>query len=194
MGSTGSVVPLFKKQIEAGGPITVTHPDITRYFMTIPEASQLVLHALQLAITGDQSRGRIYVLDMGEPVKIADLARRMVILSGYKPMVDIEITYTGLRPGEKLYEELFSDREQLAGTEAQSVFIASPALVPRQEMDAFMSAAERVATTGSREECLQLLADLLPEARIAHRREKASPPPTDVIQLPHPRGANDRIA
>ncbi len=119
MGSSGSVIPLFQRQIENGGPITVTHPEITRYFMSIPEAAQLILQA---GAIGDG--GEIFVLDMGSPIKIADLARQMIKLSGLTPDEDIEIKYTGLRPGEKLYEELLSNTETTLPTQHTMVRVA----------------------------------------------------------------------
>lgn len=130
LGSNGSVIPHFKKQIEKGGPITITHPDIVRYFMTIPEACELVLHAGTMG-----NGGEIYVFDMGQPVKILDLATRMIKLSGFEPETDIKIIYTGLRPGEKLYEELLSDDTKTLPTQHDKILISKDPVMKFEEID-----------------------------------------------------------
>lgn len=140
LGSTGSVVPRFQAQLAKGGPLTVTHPDITRYFMTVREAVELVLQASAHATTGIQERGKIMVLDMGNPVKIADLAKQMIRLAGLKPDEDIKIVYTGLRPGEKLYEELFLDSEQLTPSGADGVHLAAAAPKAFSDVNNFITA------------------------------------------------------
>jgi O-antigen biosynthesis protein WbqV len=126
LGSTGSVVPLFQRQLARGGPLTVTHPDMQRYFMTVREAVGLVLEASVAGMNARIDDGGIFVLDMGEPVKIVDLARQMIRLAGLRPEQDIEIRFTGLRPGEKLFEELFHGREPPRQTGMTGLLMATP--------------------------------------------------------------------
>ena len=146
LGSHGSVIPLFEKQIENGGPVTVTDPNIIRYFMTIPEAAQLVLQAGAFADTGE-----IFVLDMGKPVKIADLAKNLILLSGLIPDVDIEIKYTGLRPGEKLYEELLVDPSSCTRTANNLIYVAQPEEVSKEAIDGKLKQLRNLIETGTAE-------------------------------------------
>lgn len=189
LGSRGSVIPLFKRQIEKGGPITITHPDIIRYFMTIPEAAQLVLQAGALG-----KGGEVFVLDMGDPVKIADLARDLIKLSGLRPEVDIKITYTGLRPGEKLYEELLTAEEGTSSTNHKKIFIAKPEPVDGGLLNLGLGGLRAAATDADEQAIRWGLQALVPsfvfkshtlETRIAHQIEILAhpvvkgPPQTD---------------
>jgi len=158
LGSVGSVVPLFQKQLEAGGPLTVTHPDIQRYFMTIPEASQLILQAM---VNG--GGGEIFVLDMGEPIKIKYLAEQMIRLAGKEPGEDIEIEYTGLRPGEKLFEELFHPSEALVQTEHEKLFKACFRAVDWDELTQTIRMIQNACNAHQTDELLILLKSLVPE-------------------------------
>ncbi len=161
LDSAGSVVPLFHKQIEAGGPVTVTHPDMERYFMTIPEASQLIMQA---AVIGDG--GEIFVLDMNEPVKIRYLAEQMIRLSGKVPGKDIEIKYVGLRPGEKLYEELFHEQEKLQPTGHEKILLAQYRKVDWESLSTAMAEMEQACGRFDEASLMQLLQKLVPENRI----------------------------
>jgi FlaA1/EpsC-like NDP-sugar epimerase len=158
LGSNGSVIPIFRRQIEEGGPVTVTHPDITRYFMTIPEACQLVLEAGFMG-----SGGEIFVFDMGEPVKIVDLARQMIKLSGYEPDKDIKIEFTGLRPGEKLYEELLTDQEKTLPTYNSKVKIAEAADFDHEATLAKTVSLLQSCYRLSEEELVRKLSAIVPE-------------------------------
>ncbi len=158
LDSAGSVVPLFREQIKAGGPVTVTHPEINRYFMTIPEACQLILQAGAMG-----KGGEIYVLDMGEPVKIAYLAEQMIRLSGKVPGEDVDIVYTGLRPGEKLFEELFHEREQLVLTDHPKIFLAKHRVVDWQTLNATLDQMETACQRYDELELKLLLNKLVPE-------------------------------
>jgi FlaA1/EpsC-like NDP-sugar epimerase len=157
LGSSGSVIPLFKAQIARGGPVTITHPDIIRYFMTIPEAAQLVLQAGALG-TG----GEVFVLDMGEPVKILDLAREMITLSGLTPDVDVPITFTGLRPGEKLYEELLTAEEGTSATTHKKIFIARSVAIDPAQLERGIASLEASAIQADEAAIRQGLHALVP--------------------------------
>lgn len=159
LGSNGSVIPRFKKQIEDGGPVTVTHPDITRYFMTIPEACQLVLEAGSMG-----NGGEIFVFDMGKPVKIADLAKKMIRLSGFTPDVDIKLKFTGLRPGEKLYEELLNNSENSIPTYHEKILIANVRQVDHHEVCRQVDELVQLATDRHQPQIiLSKLQEIVPE-------------------------------
>ena len=172
LGSTGSVVPLFARQLAAGGPLTVTHPDVARFFMTVREAVELVLQAAALPPEPETSnRGKICVLDMGEPVKIADLARQMIRLAGLRPDHDIEIEFTALRRGEKLSEELFHRAEPLMPTRSPAIRLAAPRTADYAMLARSIDELEEHARARREERMLQLLERLVPE----YRRSAAGP-------------------
>jgi O-antigen biosynthesis protein WbqV len=184
LGSNGSVVPLFKRQILAGGPVTITHPDMKRYFMTIKEATELVLQAAANAVARNDERGRIFVLDMGQPVRIVDLARTMIALAGLRPDVDIPISYSGLRPGEKLFEELFDKDEATIPSGADGVFMASARLGEYAALSSLIERLAHVAGSGDATAARSVLGELVPEMMVAHE-EPAAPgsTPGNVVLL-----------
>lgn len=160
LGSNGSVIPLFKKQIAEGGPVTVTHKDVIRYFMTIPEAVQLVIQAGAMA-----SGGEIFILDMGEPVRILDLAKDLIRLSGFEPDVDIPIVITGLRPGEKLFEELLLDEEGISATKHDKIFIGKPTFTDYKLLLRSLEEANRVIKAGTDRDIKEYVKTIVPNYR-----------------------------
>jgi len=165
LGSNGSVIPLFKKQIQAGGPITVTHPDVTRYFMTIPEACQLVLEAGTMG-----KGGEIFIFDMGSAIRIADLARKMVYLSGFEPGKDIDIVFTGLREGEKLYEELLNKYEGTLPTHHHKIMIAKVKEYPYTETNNFIELFNDLVYDNNELKMVALMKELVPEYKSNYSR------------------------
>jgi FlaA1/EpsC-like NDP-sugar epimerase len=166
IGSAGSVVPIFREQIRRGGPVTVTHPDMRRYFMTIPEASQLVLQAGAMG-----QGGEIFILDMGEPVRILDLAVAMITLTGLKPFEEMDIIFTGLRPGEKLYEELELFGEEITKTRHPKIYIGRLGSYSADEVNLTLRRLAELAQEQQGDAIRMALNSLLPEARLGVRRE-----------------------
>ncbi|MEP3427984.1 MAG: nucleoside-diphosphate sugar epimerase/dehydratase [Roseibium sp.] len=162
LGSNGSVIPLFRAQIEAGGPVTITHKDMRRYFMTIPEASELVLQAAAFSVDNSNQRGRIYVLDMAEPVKIVDLANILISLTGLRPGKDIQIEFTGLRPGEKLFEELFEGDEDNQPSGADGVIVATANLIKLETLATLVEDLEISCRSGIASEGIATLSKIVP--------------------------------
>ena len=181
LGSRGSVIPLFKKQIAKGGPITITHPDMQRYFMTIPEASQLVLQAGAIA-----KGGEVFVLDMGEPVKIVDMACDLIELTGLVPYKDIKIEYSGLRPGEKLFEELLTAEEGTTSTKHKKIFVANLKIVDEGKMERGLMAFKEIKHS---DEVIEALENLLPTYQSSRERNYHIDKKTSVKNYP-----TDRIA
>tara|TARA_Y100001934_G_scaffold76401_1_gene95053 strand:- start:1163 stop:3082 length:1920 start_codon:yes stop_codon:yes gene_type:complete len=163
LGSTGSVVPLFQKQLASGGPLTVTHPEVTRYFMTTREAVELVLQASAAGRSNNEDVGRINVLEMGKPVRIFELAEQMIRLAGMQPERDIEIRITGLRPGEKLHEELLHESEELLPTRSAGILLAAPRTSDISTLRDALDKLEIAARNRQREEAMQILCTIVPE-------------------------------
>jgi O-antigen biosynthesis protein WbqV len=162
LGSSGSVVPLFQRQLDRGGPLTVTHPDIERYFMTVREAVELVLQATAHGLEHSEARGQIFVLDMGKPAKIADVARQMIRLAGLRPDVDVGLEFTGLRPGEKLYEELFDDNEERLGAAVDGILVAASKSITLEVLQRVFDELAAASRSQDHDTVLRLLAHVVP--------------------------------
>jgi FlaA1/EpsC-like NDP-sugar epimerase len=166
VGSVGSVVPLFKRQIEKGGPVTVTHPEVTRYFMTIPEACQLILQAGSMG-----EGGEIFILDMGTPIKIDEMARDLIRLSGFEPDLDIEIKYIGLRPGEKLFEELITEGEGIVPTNHEKIMVLKGKECDLDVLNGKIDDLLQLAREQDAEKIREKLQEIVPEYKPADHRK-----------------------
>jgi len=187
LGSSGSVVPLFQRQLEKGGPLTVTHPDMKRYFMTIGEAVSLVLQASAYGIKAPHERGRVLVLDMGQPVRVLEIARQMIKMAGYRPDEDIKIEFIGLRPGEKLEEELFDDSEDLIQTDVAGILSARPVPLPLEQLQPILNELADLARSGAVDQLKQRVAEIVPGCRF-----ETEPTDTDVEKTVSTQPCNSR--
>jgi FlaA1/EpsC-like NDP-sugar epimerase len=188
LGSAGSVVPVFREQIAAGGPVTVTHPEMKRYFMTIPEACQLVMQA------GAMGRGgEIFVLDMGEPVKIVDLARDLIRLSGLDPDRDIEVRFSGIRPGEKLFEEIAVDEENVDKTKHPKIYVGRFRPHELEQVERSLVDLHRIVESGDLAALVQSLRQLVPEYRVPDHHGAADNRAVTFNNAPAPTAQTDRI-
>ncbi len=178
LGSNGSVIPLFQNQISKGGPITVTHPDIIRYFMTIPEAVQLVIKAGAIAHGGE-----IFILDMGKPVKIVTLAEDLIRLSGFEPHRDIKIVYTGLRPGEKLFEELLMAEEGLQKTRSNKIFVANPMAIDEKELFKNLAMLKHIIETSDNESIRHMMTTMVDTYQTGESRSVIREEMKEVVQM-----------
>jgi FlaA1/EpsC-like NDP-sugar epimerase len=178
LGSAGSVIPIFREQIQRGGPVTVTHPDMRRFFMTIPEASQLVLQAATMG-----KGGEIFILDMGEPVRIVDLAEDLIRLSGLRPGEDVEIQFSGVRPGEKLYEELSVADESADKTYHPKIFVGRIAGARSDELHAALARLEPATQELDAERMRELVRPIVPE--MVTPEPTMQPPPVRAVEVSH---------
>lgn len=164
LGSRGSVIPLFKKQIQRGGPVTITHPEMTRFFMTIPEAVSLVIQAGAMG-----EKGEVFILDMGEPVKIYDLAMELIRLSGFRPELDIPIAFTGIRPGEKLYEEILTEEEGTSATKHKRIYVGRPNGVNWEQLPEDLAFLDKWVTQADRYKVVEKLQQMVPKYEVSNR-------------------------
>eukprot|EP00210_Caulerpa_lentillifera_P008764 g8360.t1 len=197
LGSTGSVVPLFRRQIERGGPVTVTHPKMMRYFMSVQEAVQLLLQATVLGASSIIKRGRVFVLDMGDPLSILELAENMIRLSDLRPYEDIKIEFTGLRPGEKLYEELFDENEEMLKTDNPAILTASPQFSNHKILSEALDKLEIAVAEHDQQACVDLLRSLLPDSERESAQDQQEKGTLESFQgrfqMAHPRQWHARL-